>query len=206
MRTTVADVMTSPVRIVTPATSLRELAALLRSGGFSALPVVDPAGRVVGLVSEADILVRDGRAPAEADTSRSWGERKARWKRTGTVAWQVMSRPVVTVGPAEPIAEAARLMHRHGVKRLPVTDADGRLVGVASRGDLLKVFLRPDHEMRREVVEQLDEAASPRDAVRVAVRDGVVVLEGEVAGEDRARLLAEAAGQVDGWWRCAAAW
>jgi len=97
-------------------------------------------------------------------------------------------------------------MHRHGVKRLPVTDADGRLVGVASRGDLLKVFLRPDHEMRREVVEQLDEAASPRDAVRVAVRDGVVVLEGEVAGEDRARLLAEAAGQVDGWWRCAAAW
>jgi len=168
---TVRDVMTTAVVTIGPRTGLKEAAARLRTGGFSALPVVDAEGRVVGVLSEADLLAG----------------------RHGTVACHLMSRPPVTVRPDARVAEAAVLMHRHGLKRLPVVDGGGRPVGVVSRGDLLRVFLRSDDEVGRDVRDRLRAAGMP--GVRFAVEDGVVTLRGVTTAGRRAIEAVEA---VDG--------
>src|SRR5215467_2694331 len=146
----VRDVMTSPATTIGADTRLKAAAALMREGGFSALPVVDPAGRVIGVLSEADLLVKVERPVAPARAPVSHGQRWLQARRTGTLACHLMSQPAVTVGPDASLAEAARLMHRHGLKRLPVVDGTGRLAGIVSRGDVLQVYLRADDEVRRE--------------------------------------------------------
>lgn len=198
MKTAVRDVMTSPVVTVTPTTGFRELAALLRNRGITGLPVVDVEGRLVGVVSEADLLLKEDRPlPARRD-DRSWGRREERAKAASTVASGLMSRHVVTVRPEDSIADAARLMHRHGVQRLPVVDPAGGLLGIVSRGDLLKVFLRSDDEIRRDVLADLIAGGVPTDLVRVSVGGGVVILEGDLADKQRLRQIEEIAGAVDG--------
>jgi CBS domain-containing protein len=140
MNATVKDVMTSPVTTISPDTGLKEAAARLRSGGFSALPVVDAHGRLMGVLSEADLLVKAERPAPHATRSCAGQEREAQW--AGILACHLMSQPAVTVGADAPLAEAAHLMLRHGLKRLPVVDGAARPVGIVSRGDLLQVFLR----------------------------------------------------------------
>jgi CBS domain-containing protein len=189
----VRDVMTSPVTTISPNAGLKEAAALLRSGGFSALPVVDARGELVGVLSEADLLVKAERPAPDATSSRTGKERDARW--TGTLACHLMSRPAVTVGPDAALAEAAHLMLRHGLQRLPVVDGAGRPVGVVSRGDLLKVFLRPDEEVRRDVRARLD--AEDLSEVGADVDDGVVTLRG-IIEEAAARRAAQVVEAVDG--------
>jgi len=160
---TVRDFMTSPVTTISPHTGLKEAATLLRSGGFSALPVVDAQGRVIGVLSEADLLVQtEGPAPA------------AGAHRPDILACHLMGRPATTVRADAPLGEAAHLMHRQGVRRLPVVDDDGRPVGIVSCGDLLEVFLRSDEEIRLDVVRWLRTTGMPD--VEVAVEDGVVML------------------------------
>ncbi|HSR24052.1 MAG TPA: CBS domain-containing protein, partial [Candidatus Eisenbacteria bacterium] len=127
----VGDVMTGPVSTVGLDTGLKEAAARLRAAACSALPVVDGAGRVVGVLSEADLLVKAERpAPAAA---RSYAGRVERERWSGTLVRHLMSRPAVTVAPDATLPEAARLMHRLGLKRLPVVDGAGRPVGIVSR-------------------------------------------------------------------------
>jgi CBS domain-containing protein len=193
MNATVRDVMTSRVTTIAPETGVKEAAALLRAGGFTALPVVDRLGRVAGVLSEADLLVKAERsAGPEADTCAG-RERGARW--TGTLACHLMSRPAVTVSSDAPLAEAARLMLRHGLKRLPVVDGAEQPVGIVSRGDLLKVFLRSDEEVRRDVHARL--AADGLAGAVERVEDGVVFLAAGLddAAASRATGLVEA---VDG--------
>jgi CBS domain-containing protein len=198
MKTAVKDVMTTSVVTVTPTTGFRVLAALMRDRGITGLPVVDVEGRLVGVVSEADLLLREERPLPAGRDDRSWSRREERAKATSTVASGLMSRYVVTVRPEDSIAEAARLMHRHAVQRLPVVDAAGRLFGIVSRGDLLKVFLRSDDEIRRDVLADLTAGGVPTDLVRVSVGGGVVILEGDLADEPTLRQIEEIAGAVDG--------
>jgi CBS domain-containing protein len=138
--TVVADLMSSIVTMLTAGAGLKEAAALMRSTGLSALPVVDGEGRVAGVLSEADLLVKVER-PAPAESSRSFSEyrRRARWR--GTLVGDLMSRPAVIARPDTTAPAAARTMLDYGLERLPVVDGAGRLVGSVGRRDLLAVFL-----------------------------------------------------------------
>jgi CBS domain-containing protein len=196
---TVRDVMTTAVSTISPETRLKEAAAILRSGGFSALPVVDRGGRVIGVLSEADLLVKAER-PAPAATQRSYARREQEERWTGILACHLMSRPAVTVAPDAVLAEAAHLLHRHGLKRLPVVDDAGRPVGIVSRGDLLKVFLRSDEDVRRDVLERVraEAASAGLPAVTVKVEDGVVTLRGVEVESGWGRRVTEIAEGADG--------
>jgi CBS domain-containing protein len=152
MPRTVRDVMTAKLTYARQDTPYKELVRLLAERGVSGMPVVDDQHRVVGVVSEADLLVKQAK-PAN-HFQRYYLERKRdrlqRAKAEGAAAAELMSYPAVTVGPEASVAQAARLLRKHLVKRLPVVDAEGRLVGIVSRADVLKVYLRPDSELRDE--------------------------------------------------------
>lgn len=180
---TVAEVMTSDVATVGTDTPFKEILRVLADRRIAAIPVVDERGHVLGVVSETDLLRREEYPFARRSR---WLERRrrrrTRVKAAGISAGELMSAPAVTIRPDATLTEAATLMARAGVNRLPVTAGDGRLVGIASRGDLLRVFLVPDEEIRQAVVRDVVERvlwAEP-NTVHVDVRDGVVTLSGEL--------------------------
>jgi CBS domain-containing protein len=200
MTATVRDVMTTRVIAVRKDASFKEMAAMLRSSRISAFPVVDDAGRVIGVVSEADLLVKEA---VQADgmsvlaALRHWREDD---KAAGVTAGDLMTGPAVTIGPDAPVAEAARLMYDRRVKRLPVVTGAGLLVGIISRVDVLSVFDRPDDQIRGEIVRDvlpgvLDTV--PADC-EVTVRDGIVTLAGSVDSERDSRTIIDAVRHVQG--------
>src|SRR4051794_17765590 len=142
---TVSDVMTHTVVAVGSEAPFKEIVALLDQWKVSAVPVLAGEGRVVGVVSEADLL------PKEEFRDTDEGEPADRTKASALTAGELMSSPAVTVHADAQVAEAARIMARRHVKRLPVVDRVGMLQGVVSRSDLLKVFLRPDPEIAAEI-------------------------------------------------------
>src|SRR6266511_2411258 len=153
MEHTVDAVMTSEVVTAQPSTPFQELVRLLEQCHISALPVVDDSGRLVGIVSGADLLIKEGYPHGATDASPvdAARYRKRLDKAAGTRAAELMAAPVSTVPLGTLIADAVRLMLRLDVKRLPVVDARGGLAGIVARSDLLKVFLRPDPAVRWEV-------------------------------------------------------
>ncbi|MEW2131983.1 CBS domain-containing protein [Streptomyces sp. NPDC005435] len=172
--------MTRAVVAVGTGTLFRDMVERMEQWGVSALPVLEGDGRVVGVVSEADLLPKEEFREGEPDRLTQL-RRMADLAKAGAVsAGELMSTPAVTVHEDATLPEAARIMAVKGVKRLPVIDAQGALVGVVSRGDLLKVFLRPDAELadeiRRSVVDALFPA--PVEPVHVMVADGVATLTG----------------------------
>lgn len=197
----VDDVMTTAVVSVDPAASYRKLVDLLVENRFSAVPVVDAFQRVTGLVSEADLLRKIEYAvdeePRFFEGRRRRGERAKAHART---AGDLMSAPAVTVLSGTSLAAAARLMADEGVKRLPVVDDLGRLIGIVSRGDLLKVHLRPDDAILADIETGVlrtylaDESAT----VTVAVVGGVVTLAGQVERWSDADLVVRMARAVNG--------
>ena len=152
---TVEDVMTG-MWFVPARTPVQGLVKLLAARRVSAVPVVDDRRHVLGVASEADLLFKQHK-PARPGIGllsalrRPGGLAKAR----ATVAAELMSRPAVTIGQGATLTEAARRLHTAGVKRLPVVDPVGRLVGILSRVDLLKVFLRSDEDLYREIVDDI---------------------------------------------------
>ncbi|HEY2959449.1 MAG TPA: CBS domain-containing protein [Actinomycetota bacterium] len=174
--------MTTNVATVGEGAPFKEIVRVLAERRISALPVLDARGLVVGVVSQADLLHKEEFPEGPDDRWRIEGRqrRAARAKAAGDTAKELMTAPAVTVGPEATVAEAAKLLERHGIKRLPVVDDAGRLVGIASRADLLKVFLRSDQDIRREVLEDvlLHTMWVDPDAFTVEVRDGVVTLAG----------------------------
>lgn len=159
---------------------------MLESKGVNALPIVDREGRVVGVVSEADLLLKEERRASEP-RRLIFSSRKRRTeerKKFGSTARALMSTPAITTRPDAPVVEAARKMHAHGVKQLPVVDDDRRVVGIVARIDLLKVFDRSDAEIRQEVAEDVLHHKLwiiPEDGeIAVAVQEGVVRLDGWV--------------------------
>ena len=160
MKRTVADAMTRDVVVAHPQTPFKEIVRRMREARVSALPVLDDDGRLVGIVSEADLILKED--PELDETARLFEgrhRRTDRQKAAGLFARELMTSPVVTIGPNESLGEAARLMHRRQVKRLPVVDEEGRIVGILARSDLLTVFLREDAEIEREVREEIGRAS-----------------------------------------------
>jgi CBS-domain-containing membrane protein len=203
MRRTVQDVMTREVVAVQGATPFKELVRLLNEHRITAMPVLDDAGRiVVGVVSETDLALKEITPLREAHTPvfDTAQRRSERAKATSLTAAELMTAPAVTVGPDEPVATAARRMHDRDVKRLPVVDHGGALIGIVTRADLLKVFLRSDDELRFEVLDHVagDLLRLPAGAVEVEVADGVVRLAGRVRLRSQALTLEQVTGALDG--------
>ncbi|MFE1461800.1 HPP family protein [Streptomyces nigra] len=175
----VGEVMTGEVVEARRETPAGELARLLDRHRIGGLPVLDHDDKVVGVVARADLAGRRARCTAA----------------------EVMSTPAVTVHPEQRVAAAARVMERHRVDRLPVVDEEDRLIGIATRRDLLRVFLRTDDEIRREVTDAvLPRVLSPTGpcAVTVSVRDGVVTLAGRLSDPDAVALAVRSVWRVDG--------
>lgn len=202
MRRAVEDVMTRDVVVAQDSMTFKQAARLMDAAGVSALPVVDADGRVVGMVSEADLLLKEEGAgagkhhPALA-VGRRRGERK---KAEGLAVRDLMTSPAITIGPKEPLSAAAHVMHARDVKRLPVVDDAGKLVGIVSRHDLLKIFLRPDADIRDDVVHDVIERTlwlDPR-TVRVEVVHGIVMLEGRLENRSLVGFLIGLVRGVDG--------
>ena len=185
---TVREVMTSEVVTVSEDASYREVVDHLVTNHISAVPVVDYLGHAVGVVSEADVLHRLRPAGATKRRHLVRRDRDARRKETAATAEQLMTRPAMTITGDGSVVTAARRMARWHVRRLPVTDELGRVVGIVSRGDLLHAIVRPDADIRAEIESLLGRAlgkAAP--AVTVDVLLGIVTLTGEV---DQGRIPA----------------
>lgn len=184
MRLTVRDVMDRDPVTVTTRTSFKELVALLTREGLTAVPVVNRQGEVAGIVTEADLLRKQGFQAAGPDTPRPVRRAyRARWARaTGECAGEVMSTHPVTIRPEATVAEAARLMERQHCRCLPVTDPSGKLAGTVTARDLLRVFLRPDSEIARDVTREIlaGRFAAAPGSMTADVADGVITVSGQV--------------------------
>lgn len=202
----VRDVMTTEVLTVEPETPLKDVARLMIEHGVSGIPVVDPTGLVVGVVSEADLLLKERGAAGVARRPLAWllGDSKATEREmvkiTAIAARDAMTDPPLTIGPDRPLREAADLMIREQVNRLPVVGRAGRLVEIVTRADVVRAFSRPDAELAAIVRDEIVVRTmwiDPAD-VEVVVTDGVVRLEGQVDRRSTARIVERLAGQVDG--------
>jgi CBS-domain-containing membrane protein len=178
---TVRDVMTAQVVTVTPSSSWKDAVRLVEQAHVHALPVVED-GRLVGIVAESDLLLKEEMLTGPL-TLRAMPlqRRRDKMRARATTVGQMMSSPVVTIEPDALLGTAARLLHRRHIGRLPVLDARGELVGIVTRSDLLRVFLREDAEILEEVREVLATPA-PRigNGLTATVEDGVVTLHGDV--------------------------
>ncbi|MEE1788326.1 CBS domain-containing protein [Streptomyces sp. SP17BM10] len=192
--------MTTPVVQVAPETGFREIVALLTDYDITGVPVIDAEGRPLGVVSEADLL----RTLAAQEDTGSLLPGPAESAQAGpagavTAADLMTTQPVCTT-PGTSVVAAARLMSRHGLKRLPVLDDDGRVIGMVSRGDLLRVFLREDRVIRREIVEEVlgrIDGVSPAE-IGVEVDQGRVVLSGTVPEPHLVPIVLNLCRSVDG--------
>jgi len=196
----VRDVMTTSVVTVDRITPYKEIARKLTEHQISGVPVLTMGRHVAGVVSEGDLLAARDHNPVIGHGLRHRvADRKQHQSRT---AEQLMTAPAVTTHPDATIAGAARMMNVHHVRRLPVVDPDGKLVGIVSRRDLLSVFLRPDAEIARQVGEILAELLpGGPTGIEVAVRNGVVTLSGQpelAAEEDLIPVAVRLAWDVDG--------
>lgn len=189
---TVREVMSAPVISVGTATPYKEIIELLTEHGISSVPVLDPGGTVVGIVSEADLLQK--LALSSEEPQRRLFERRrraaARAKAEGDHAEDLMTSPVITVAPEASVVAAARLMEDEQLKRLPVVDAEGMLVGIVSRRDLLQTYRRSDEAIRRDVVHDIIQGmlfVQPPE-IDATVDDGVVTLTGGTGRRSSAQI------------------
>lgn len=200
MNAKVKDVMTANVVSVRPTATYQEMARQLRERRVSGFPVTADDGTVVGVVSEADMLVKKALDVNRPGKAGGIMRRREKSKAAGLTAKDLMSRPPVTIGPLEPVSSAARLMYTCRVKRLPVTDEDGRLVGIVARSDVLSLYSRPDEEICRDITEGIIRDTVLRDPARftVTVVNGVVTVEGVPETERVGRDIIRAARAADG--------
>jgi CBS domain-containing protein len=201
-RWSVADVMTEHPVSVNEDTPFKELVDLLEAHGVNAVPVVGADGRVLGLVSSADLILKIEFAGSDGRGGWFKGHRyrAAKEKAAGTAAADLMTAPAITVEPDVSLVAAARLMETGGLKRLPVVDGLGRLVGMLTRNDVLKVFLRGDDDIRREVVDEVlaKLVGVEPSQVRVRVDDGVVTLRGQLDRRSLVPVTVREVGRVAG--------
>ncbi|MEU2110874.1 CBS domain-containing protein [Streptomyces sp. NPDC019507] len=197
----ISEVMTRRVVTVNRDSSFKEIVRLFDDNDITAAPVVDDDGRPLGVVSEGDLLRKASTLP---DPAGHWTRLRLlpmdEARAEAETAGAMMTSPAVTARPDWNIVETARTMDRHKVKRLPVVDESGRLVGLVSRRDLLRPFLRRDEAIAEEIrTEVLDRTLGVApDSVRVSVRQGVVTLTGRVAERADIPIVERLCRSVDG--------
>jgi CBS domain-containing protein len=206
MRAKVRDVMTTRVVAVKRNATFKDMAALLTEYRVSAFPVLDDDGKVIGVVSEADMLSKEAlvadmgvQAARLAHISGSpYHDEFA--KAAAVTAGDLMTNPPVVVTPDEPVTSAARLMYHGRVKRLPVVGEKGQLIGIVSRADVLSVYSRPDSEIRQEITENVirGEFFADPEHFTVTVSDGIVTLQGYPESTVRGRDMVAEAWHVEG--------
>jgi CBS domain-containing protein len=202
MKTRVKDVMTTQVVAVKRGASFKEMAAALRQYRVSAFPVVDDDGKVIGVVSEADMLAKEALNGDHGGAITALLHRREQEKAGGLTAGDLMTHPAVTARPEDSVQLAARLMYTLRVKRLPVINTGGQLVGIISRTDVLAVFDRPDEEIRKEITDNviLHDFLEDPCQFAVTVQAGVVTLEGSLEtaalGRDIVRKVQHVQGVV----------
>ncbi|WIY00414.1 CBS domain-containing protein [Amycolatopsis mongoliensis] len=194
-RRKVGSVMTTDAATVGPDTPFKAVAVLLASWNISGAPVVDSDGRVLGVVSQGDLLEHE--APHGLLKP---GARQAKRKAGAAFTADLMTAPAVTVRADDDVTVAAKLLEQHHFHRLPVVDEEGKLVGVVSRSDLLRVFLRTDQEIRDEVRDEvlLREMALDPASLYVAVHNGIVTLNGTVERTSMIPVITALIRRVDG--------
>lgn len=197
-RSRVSDVMTRDVITALQDTPYKQLERILAEHHISAIPVVDPDNVPIGIVSEADLLLK-AELSERHRTGWSPHARTERSKAAALTAVGLMSTPVVTIEAGSPLAAAARLLRQRAIKRLPVVE-HGKLVGIVSRADVLKLYLRPDSEIRSDIIDGAIRGAMWMDpsTIEVSVDDGVVALGGIVERRSEAEILIEVVHGVDG--------
>ena len=200
-RTSVADVMTRDVLTVGPNTPFKRIAQLVAEHNIRSVPMVADGDRVLGLVSVTDLLRKEEyRAEPRPPWYRRLRHRAAAGKAEGRIAADLMTSPAVTTKPGALVVEAARTMAEHQVNRLVVVDVEGRLAGIVSRGDVLRVFLRPDEEIREAVLREIVPYAIWADPheIDVTVNDGVVTLRGRVERKSHRPIVVGLVWGIDG--------
>lgn len=198
----VEDVMSRDVVTIDVSAPLRDVAALLAEKRISGVPVVSE-GAVVGVVSEADILAKERGETRERGGLFSFlldDRATAELKLEARTAGEAMSAPAITIGSERSVSEAAGTMIDEGINRLPVVDAEGRLLGIVTRADLVKAFVRTDAEVADEIREDvlLRSLWISPESIAVSVEDGVVTLRGHVENRSTAEMLPEFVQRVPG--------
>lgn len=198
---TVSDVMTTDVRTVYTHSPVKQIADQLAAAGISALPVLDEEANLVGIVSEADLLHKI----TYQDDDNQWPRifrrhRIDRTKAEGLLARDLMTAPPITISPTASVNAAATLMQHHGIKRLPVVNDQGTMVGIISRGDLVRLFVRPDEQIRIEIETDVLRRAlqlAPNSAT-VSVLNGVATLDGQLQRKTQTAMAGELTHRVGG--------
>jgi CBS domain-containing protein len=199
----VRELMVESVIAVGPEAPLKDVAAILAEHRISGLPVISEQRAVIGVVSEADILVKERGPEARHGGLIGWllaggvpDDEKLAARKSG----EAMTSPAITIGPERNVSAAARLMTENGIKRLPVVDNDGKLAGIITRSDLVRAFARPDGEIEREIREDVVRQALwlEGEGLDVRVERGEVTLSGELERRSDAELLPRFTARVPG--------
>lgn len=194
--------MTMHVHVASPQTPFKVLVRLIKENKVSAIPIVDQHGMPIGIVSEADLMIKERRHELNSaeDFLHLQKRRNDRAKADGTLASEVMTSPAITVTADTSLSEAAHMMQKKNVRRLVVVDERGRIAGIVSRSNLLQVFLRSDAELRDEIAGILIPAivSSSPEAIGVEVRANIVTLSGEVDRKTDAEILVRLTNELDG--------
>lgn len=204
--TKVGAVMVGDVITARAETGFKDVARLLGDNRISGLPVIDDDDKVLGVISESDLMLHQAAEPVPGEPGHRRRPKLTRAARSTAVkeragtARTLMSAPAVTIHADETIAAAARAMTRHRVERLPVVDDEERLVGIVTRRNVLQVFLRPDEEIRHEVVQGVivDALWLTPQTLDVSVENGVVTLDGQVERLSEKPIALHMTRQVDG--------
>ena len=200
MNAIVKDVMSTHVIAVRQDATFKEMAARLREHRVSAFPVLDDDNKVIGVVSEADLLTKEALAGELPGAFYTMTHHREQAKAAALTAAGLMTKPAVSIRPDETVSHAARLMYSRRVKRLPVTAEDGTLIGIVSRADLLSVYSRPDADIRHEITQDLILGTYLCDPAHftVTVKDGIVTIEGAPETTAVGRDIIESARHVEG--------
>ena len=198
----VRELMTREVLTVPPDASLKDVAAILAEHGISGLPVCDAAGRVLGVVSEGDILFKAQGARQRRGGALAWlvdSRLQSPAKQDARTADEAMTSPPITITPDRPAAAAARIMLDRGVNRLPVV-RDGTLVGIVTRADLVRAFTRADEEIVAEIRDDVLRRALwlEPDSVEITVQRGEVELAGEIETKSDVEVLRKLVQRIPG--------
>lgn len=201
----VREVMSRGVVSIRPDAPLKEAVRLMTRHAISGLPVVTPDGEVVGVLSETDLLVKEVGEAGIPHRRLDWllGEpaetKRVRAMISATTAGEAMTAPAITIGPHQDIRAAATVMVKRRVNRLPVVEG-GQLVGIVTRADVARTFLRPDDEIATAIREEVlrDILWIEPDSLEVTVTEGVVRLSGTLERRSMIGPLGRLVGRLDG--------